>query len=418
MIQRLYLLIKEIFSNGAISAIVFFSVACSAVIVGAFDIAGEGINRYIRDRFAGSVPPNTIKVSPPPSRESFLFQTAGSATGISERRLARIRGMKGVVSVEPVLPVEVPMQAGIYLLGFGYRIDLMALGVPYSLIKEGLKEGRYRRLWRNARPGGELPVIVPVQALEAYNDGMAGPNGLPRISARMATGIKFRLVFGRSSLRSLDRPAEESAVIAGFTERPNLIALLVPINVAREYNRRFVEGYRTKYLHLYVKAAGHESLIAVRRGIAGMGLVAETGVELSQNILRLQRNVSLTVRAMELLITVLSLIAVVFSTVIATVNRVDYYRIVRIVGGSRLFITVTILVKYAVIGLAGSCAAIAVLRWASGTLASTLQFPGIIPAFSVTEDLSDFLLRYGVLLPVLSTVPSLARLYTKGLGGD
>ncbi len=416
--QRLYLLIKEVLSVPGISAIVFFSVLCSALVVGVFDIAGENVNRYIVGRFAGSVPPNTIKVSPPPRREMPFLQVETERRGIGEAAAARIVAMKGVASVEPVLPVEAPMQGGVDFFGFGYRIDLTALGVPASLVKDALKDGADRRRWNRAETGGLIPVVVPKSALQAYNEGMAGPNGLPRISERTAKGVSFRLFIGRSSLRSLNDQVEAAAVITGFTDRPGLLALLIPITIARDYNRRFRSGYRTEYLHLYVTVKDHRSLIRVRRAIAGMGLSAETGVELSENILRLQRSVSLSVAAMKTLIIILSAVAVAFSTVIATISRVEYYRIVRIVGGSKLFIGFTVLVKYGLIGAAGSLCAAALLERASETAAAYLSLPGLTQGIGVSEDLAAFLFRYGVLLPVLSAVPSLARLYTRGLGGD
>lgn len=419
MIQKAYLIIREIAGGRLISLIVLLAVALSVFSVGLFRATGDGLVSYVRGRFASSIPPNTIRVSTKQPRSLFLFETDAPRTpAITDRTIKRIRGMAGVTGIVPVSSLGIPVQGRVSYLGFKYRSDLLAFGVPYRLVAGELADERYRRLWLH--PGREriIPVLVPRTILRSYNDGMAGPNGLPRISERGAIGFGFSLLMGKSSIRTLPGFEESEAVIAGFTDQVDSFALILPLDLVTGYNRKFIREYRNEYQYAYVKVRDHASLLAAVPRIKALGLKVETGKGVSRQILGLTETIRLISRSLQAVVLLLALIAVSFATVIATMSRVEYYRILRVIGASRLFLTAAIMVKYAILGLAGAWAGSELLRIAAGRFAEHFRLTGIMVPVTVPETAFRAVLLLGASIPVLSAVPALIRLYFKGLSQD
>ncbi len=421
MIQRLYLTLREIFSGIFISLVVFCSVASAVIVAGVFTVLTGSFNSYIDRRFMTSIPPNTIRVTPKPGRSVLLFQVKDPGQRIiSERTIARIRSLKGVASVEPVLPLATPLQAQISFMGLGYKTDILAMGIPDSLALKDVTLPMGRQLWKSAEddPGRPVPVLVPRGILQAYNDGMAGPNNLPRLSEKGAVGIRFRLLVGYSSIRTLEGYLDRNAIVAGFTDSVNAFALLLPLRKTLYYNRKFDEKYRPEYSFAYVKSRDHASQTAITESIRRMGFNVESEKMLSQQILDLRQNVELVLNALRALILALSGAAVVFAALIATMNRLEYYRILRIVGASKLFISFTILVKYALIGAAASYTGMKLVDQATERFAEKFHLGGMVAAAAPPEGWWMLVLAAGVIMTVAATVPALARLWTRALDSE
>ena len=419
MIQRLFLIMKEFAGSRFVSLIVFLSVALSVFAVGLFSIAGESLAHYIHNRFASSIPPNTIRISTRQPSSRFLFETSGpAAPAISERVIRKIRDMDGVAEVLPVSALKIPVQARVSYLSFNYRSDILAFGVPQRLVAGELAEDRYRRLWRDPGKEGVIPVILPRAILESYNDGMAAANGLPRISERGAVGFGFKLFLGRSSLRTLDGYEDMDAVIAGFTDQVDSFALILPLELVSRYNRKFLEGYRNEYQYAYVRVRDHAAMIRVSGRLKGLGLVIEARKGVSQQIMKLKETVTLIIGLLQAIIVIIAVIAISFATMIAVLNRIEYYRTLRLIGASRAFLTVTVLAKYLVIGLAGSWAGASLLRYASARVTDYFHLTGFMVSVSMPDSMFRAVLFIGMTIPVLSALPALVRLYFKGLSRD
>jgi hypothetical protein len=419
MIQRLYLVVKEIAGSRSISALVLLSVVLSAFTVGLFRIIGDNLENYVRHRFASSIPPNTIKVSMPQPASLFLFELAApERQGIDDGVLRKIRSMGGVNDIYPVTALKVPLQAQVRYLGFSYRSDILAFGVPYPMVGREIREDRYRRLWKDQERGAVIPVVVPRNILHSYNDGMAAPNGLPRVSEKGAVGFGFRLVLGKSSLKSLPGFVVSDAVIAGFTDQVDSLALIVPLKLAIDFNKKYNQGYRSEYQYAYVKVKDHASLIRVSSMIRKMGFVVEAEKTVSRQIMKLSEAVSLIVGSLQLIIIIIAAIAIAFATAIATLNRIEYYRTLRVIGCSRLFLTFMIIVKYALLGLIGAAAGMELLMLASQQLAMYFNLTGIVMSSAVPQEDFRSAMLYGALIPVLSTIPAIIRLHFKGLSRD
>ncbi len=419
MIQRLFLIAKEMAGSRFVSAIVLLSVLLSVFAVGLFRIAGDSLTHYIHNRFASSIPPNTIRISTRQPRSLFLFETDGpKGAVITDRVIRNIRGLDGVTDVQPVSALGIPIQARVSYLGFSYRSDILAFGVPQRLVADELAGGRYRKLWRDPAREKVIPVLLPRAILQSYNDGMAASNGLPRISERGALGFGFKLYMGRSSLKTLEGYEDMDAVIAGFTDQVDSFALILPLDMVSGYNRKFIQGYRNRYQYAYVKVKDHAAMLRVSPKIQGMGLVVEAEKGVSRQIMRLKENITLIIRLLQAIIVIISVIAISFATMIAVLNRIEYYRTLRLIGASRAFLTATILVKYTLIGFAGAWGGARLLQYASARVTEYFHLTGFMISVSLPGDMFRAVLLSGMLIPVLSTVPALVRLYFKGLSRD
>jgi hypothetical protein len=419
MMQKLYLVLKEAVGGKFISAIVLLSVVLSVFAVGLYRIVGDSLSRYVNDRFASSIPPNTIRVSTRQPRSLFLFEVdKPKTTVITDRVLAKMRSMDGVIEIFPVSALRVPLQARVSYMGLPYRSDIIAFGVPYSLVGGDIADARYRRIWADPAKEMTVPVLVPRAILQSYNDGMAPSNNMPRMSERGALGFGFRLLVGKSSLKTIEGFEESDAVIAGFTDHVDSFALILPLSLVMKYNKKFIPEYHNEYQYAYVKVKEHASLIRVSSKIKAMDLVVDAGKSVSTQIMKLKETIGLIVGSLQSIIIIIAAIAISFATMIATLNRIEYYRTMRVIGASRAFLTATILVKYLILGIAGTWGGMKLLQFVSGRAAEYFHLTGIMVRLAAPDDAFRSMLLYGMLIPVLSTVPALVRLYSKGLSRD
>ncbi len=420
MIQKSFLLLAELFKSRFISLIVLFSIIVSVISVALFTVIGNNFNSYIRNRFVSSIPPNTIKVLPKPP-ETVLFFGTGRRKGpeLDEKALRKIRSLKGVKNVNPVMLTRVPVQARISMFGLTYNTDILCIGVPYRFISGDFSNGKYRKMWKSHDPEKNIPVLFPRILINAYNRGMAEPNMLPRISEKMVSGMKFKLLFGYSSLRKMDNYIKVDATVSGFTDRINSLAMVVPLKAALYYNRVLHPGgKRDIYLHAFVAVDDHSALLRVSSLVKKMGFVVEAEKKLSREMLKLKRNVNLVIDLLMYLIVALSVLTISFSTMIATMNRIAYYRILRIVGASRNFISLSIITRYVVLGIGGTFLGLQLLESLSGAVTGMINISFIKISLLFTEDIKGRLYLYGVMIPLLSALPAIIRLNIKGLSRD
>lgn len=419
MMQKIYLVGKELAGNKFISAIVLLSVFLSVFAVGLYRIAGDGLTRYVSDRFAASIPPNTIRVSTRQPRSLFLFELERPrAAAISDRTLRAIVRLGGVTEMNPVAALRIPVQARVSYLGYNYRSDILAFGVPYRLVAGDLAGARYRKLWNDPAREKIVPALVPRAILRSFNDGMAAANGLPRVSERGTVGFGFRLLLGKSSIKTLEGFEETDAVVAGFTDQVDALALILPLGLVNSCNGRFIPGYRNEYQYVYVKVKDHASLVRVSAGIQKMGLVVESEKTVSRQILKLRETIALVIGMLQAIIIIIAVIAISSSAMIAVFNRIEYYRTLRVLGASRIFLTATIVIKHAVLGLAGAWGGVALLHYVTGRVAEYFSLAGIVVPVSLPDETFRALLVYSMLIPVIAAVPALVRLYSKGLSRD
>jgi len=195
------------------------------------------------------------------------------------------------------------------------------------------------------------------------------------------------------------------------------MALLIPENSAREINRRF-SSKPSEYVNLYVKSKDHNSLLKVSNSIRKMGYTVEVDRGISKNILELQDTITRFTGIIVQAVALLAFIAAGFSALIAVFNRLDYYRILRTVGASWGFLTLSILVKYTLLGFTASLAGVAILYYGVSAIHSAMW---LVPGITLPLPDRVFAIRFvvgGTLLPLAATVPALIFLRFRALNRD
>ena len=421
MIQKIMLSLREAVSGKFISFIVLLSIFVSVTIALLFRVVGLNLNNYIDKKFASSIPPNVIKISPAPPKKILFFEIKGPGTGvIDDSALKKISRLKGIREIHPVMPLRVPVQARVSFLGFGYTTDAIALGVPYELIREDIAGDKYRRLWISRSYGKNVSVLIPGIMLTAYNSGLAEANRLPKLSEKELVGYTFRFLVGHSSIAQRDNYDDLQAVVSGFTGKIDALAILLPLDAVEHYNKKFIgDTYLSEYAHLFARAKDHESMVHILRAVGEMGYVAEAEKSVSEQILNLKKTVNTIVQSLMYLIILISSVAVSFSSVISTFSRIEYYRILRIIGASKIFITFSVILKYLLLGFVGSAGGILFIKFVTGRISGILNIPIIQISFAVIgDDMYRNAVIFGTIIPALSSVPALIKLFYKDLTGD
>lgn len=408
MINRIYLIIKELGGGKFISFVVFSVILLSVVAILSFTILSDNFNNYINKNFASAIPPDEIKVKPGESRSMFLFST-GSGKELNTGAIKKISAIDGVARVDPVMAVTVPSSATIYFFSFQYRTDLICAGASYNFVESDLKSNEMRDAWINGTHEKGMPVLVPKALIDSYNNGLAAANGLPEIIPDRLSGLKFKLSFGRSSVASYEGAFDSSSVVSGYTDKVNITGLVLPLKTAREINKKF--GKTDRYMFALVKVKDHRNIEHVKSQIKKMGYVIETGESLSAEIIKLKKTVNAFILIMMSLVSTLAAVTVALCSVTAVWGRIDYYRILRTLGASKFFIAFTILVKFAVMGFLASVAGIYAVNIMKGYAAAAITIPGVKLMLEISRNYMALIVTAGTVIPVLSSLPAIIRMF-------
>ncbi len=411
---KIYLLLKEFFGNFLITFILSIVTLISVVCVSMFILILMNFSKYIDKTFSTKISPDIIKVSPKPTKAPKinlfgikLKQPEG--TYIDDEVLAKIKKIKGVKEVSPLLASRIPMQVIVSIFGLNYGSDLICIGVEYNLISDDLlKDKKSINLWKNWKEGNEIPVLIPEILFQAYNSSMAEPNNLPKVSKEMLIGIKLKLNIGKSSLKTFPHYSTEQAIVSGFTDKVANICLVVPIRVMRHFNEKF--NVKSEYIHLYVKVDGHESVLSVSDKIKKMGLMVEADKTLSEEIIKIKSIVNIIGNVLITLIIIIASISIAFGSVVSVSNRFEYYKILRILGASRSFIAISIVIKYALMGFIASIIALNIVDILYKNLLSNLIQIGIS---NLNKEIKDKIILFSTLIPAVFSIFGVLKLYNK-----
>jgi ABC-type antimicrobial peptide transport system permease subunit len=260
-----------------------------------FVTVGSGINEFIVGREMQKLPMNMMRVRTTElSLGVFRFGQPDfmrSAT-ITERALEEFAAIDGVRAVYPVMNVLFPISA---LLSFqsilpgdtfrrGYRTDLIMSGAPEELIIEDIMLSNVQfdgRAW-------PIPVLLSRSILDIYNSGFAAGQDLPKLSERALLGFQFDLILGQSTLLQRQGGARRTVPcrVVGFTEKAEMLGLVMPLQRAQEYNRQFVEGWReNRYSSVYVLAESSDRVAYIADEIEKTGYTVFAEKKLSNLII-------------------------------------------------------------------------------------------------------------------------------------
>lgn len=376
-----------------------------------FSLAFVSIERttlsYLQNQFEANLPPKTIRITPKPVKTLSLFglqikRPEGSF--IDDRTITRIRRLNGIKRIYPFLSSQVPMQVQISLFGLGYQSDVVAIGVPWEFIQSEIPSS-YRLRWRNWKEGEKVIGLLPSLLLDMYNQTLAKPNQLPTITEEFAKGQHLRLVFGKSSLKTIGTPVVVDGELAGFSGKVGEIALILPFAVVNHYNRLF--GYtNAEYSYVLVEVETHEHVLPITKEIQKWGLVVNSESGISQEIVSLKKNLKLLFRLLQGIIWGLCGVAIGLAAFLSGLRRQSYYHLLRMLGESRLFLLFTVAAKYMLfVWIAFS---FATFSFGYFVKKLPLSIPGISLEIATKPDMLFLYLAVGIAL-----LPSLSLLTTR-----
>jgi predicted lysophospholipase L1 biosynthesis ABC-type transport system permease subunit len=216
----------------------------------------------------------------------------------------------------------------------------------------------------------------------------------------------------------MDGSSAESSRVTGFTDKVKSICLVIPIQAVNFYNNKFRKTDGDSYLCAYVVVGGHDSLLPVCGQIEKSGFTAETDLSLSREMLSLKTKFETVLFLMTDIVLLLAIFAVVFSTMIAAFHRLEYYRLLRVLGASRIFITATLLFKYSLIGSAGSFCGYFLMQKLLPAYMATLKIQGFEIMISAGKISVWFAAAAGALLSVLAALPALFLIHSAKMNLD
>ena len=412
MLSRIYLLLKELAGAKFITLIVFLVIAVSSFAVLSFMVLSANFNSLMEKRFASDIPPDEIIVRHGKGSGFFIF-SAGSSKELDAAGVKRISSLKGVKSVEPVSVLSVPSSASISFFTFRFSTDLVIAGASSALVADSLKTVEMRRAWSSGSHARGIPVLIPATLLDSYNSGLAAANRLPQILPDKLAGITIGLRIGESSVSSLPGGRRVDAVIAGYSDRVNIAGLVIPIAAVNELNRNF--NVKGRYMYAVVKAADHASAEGVKKSIVKMGYTVDEAGGISAEIVKIREGVNYFINFMVLFISLLAGVSAGLCSMTAIWGRIEYYRVLRMLGASRFFIVSTVLVKAALTGGLAAAAGYGGLVYLSGYAASFIAVPGAEISFDLSGLKVFSVIAAGVIIPAAASVPAVIRLFTARL---
>ncbi len=410
--SRIKIFAREMVGAPVITAIAFTLILLSLTLSIIFHSASFGTKQYVKNKFGKSVRPDIIRVRPKEKENSplifSLFTT--NIKGFSEKKYRALKKIKHTKKVQGLLSVNLPAQAGVRLMGFNYRTDLLFAGAPLSMVWKDLpKNKKITKKWKAKYiEGRDIPLLLPKVLLDTYNNGMAPANGMPSVSAKTIKDFPIELLIGRSSVKTLEGYFNTTGNIVGTSSDIRLLGIIMPIKTAQRLNKIFCQ--KNRYLYAEIIPKNHHAIYGIKKRVRALGLIPETGAPLSSKIIRLIRKIDLFTAFMLIIITTLAVTAVSLCCITSLWSRIEYYRILRILGASRFLVSTTVLLKFLALGFVGGLLALTLSEKILQEIPSVIKLSGLLSPVGM-EKYSNIYLYLSALIPAISTVPGIIRIF-------
>ncbi len=407
--SRIKIFAREMAGSPFITAIAFILIVLSVTLTIIFHSVSLETKQYVKNKFSRSIKPDVINVRAKEKKNSsMLFSLfANNTRGFSEKKYRALKRIKYVKQVRGLLSVNVPVQAGVRFMSFNYRTDLILAGAPLSMVKKDLKKNSRR--WRKKYiDGADIPLLLPKVLLDTYNNGMAPANGMPSVSMSTIRNFPIELTIGQSSVKTLDGHFQATGNILGATDRINTMGLIMPMQTAKKLNRMF--NRKNRYLYAEIVPKNHYAIYGIKKRVRALGLVAETGSPLSSKIIRLIRKIDLFTATMLFIIIALAVTSVALCCITSLWGRIEYYRILRILGASRFLVSTTVFMKFLFFGFAGGLLALTLCEKILQEIPALFKLAGFMSSGSIKK-YTDIYLILSALIPAISTLPGILRIF-------
>ncbi|MBK8011881.1 MAG: ABC transporter permease [Deltaproteobacteria bacterium] len=208
---------------------------------------GLGVYSGVVEPLLPRLPLRLLKIEPRAvSIGPIAFDVASLGGGLDDRALERLRALKGVDAVYPIVAASFPMRAvgGEGFIGRRIQTDVFATGLSSELVHDDVSAGY---TFDDVDAEGRVPVLVARRLLELYNTTVAPAIDKPRLSSEALIGFEFELVLGASVARAAqtgDPMVRHVARIVGLSDHANLVGITIPEKTLRRWNRWWAETRR------------------------------------------------------------------------------------------------------------------------------------------------------------------------------
>jgi|GEM_PF-6508536 len=406
---KVKIFIRELLGSRFTTLTAFLVIVIAATLTISFYCISSGARGYVEKKFSRSIKADIIRVTAPEKQGSSIILSffTEQSSGFNEKKFMRLKKIKHTKTVEGLLSVNIPAQAGVRFMNYNYKTDLMLVGASYNMIKKDIEWKRKKWRHKNAETPG-IPLLLPQSLLNTYNNGLAAANGMPKVSIDTIKRFPIDLNMGYSSVSRLDGYFFTSGTVIAATDNINVMGLVIPVQSARGLNRLF--GRENRYLYADILPSDHRYINYIKKRVKSMGLVPSSGTEISGKIVRLIKKIDLFTKSMLLVITLLAVISVALCCVTSLWNRIEYYRTLRMLGASRVLISLTVIFKFSILGISGGFISVFLAEYVVTYVASLAPFTGLnIPV--IIEKNQLFLLGLATIIPGSSTIPGIIRIF-------
>jgi len=252
------------------NAAVVAGLGVGMLALGLSTVVGLGTTRSLQHHLDALFPAQRI-VLRPATVEALMLQ--GDATTITPETVEKVSALRGVVRVSPEASVRFPLRAYGELLGENYGSDVSVTGIEGWLLGDEKPE----HFTYDPDNDAETPAVLSYYFLDLYNSALAVANNLPKFSPDALIGRELTLALGVSSVHQEGKDGwmvpdrEVTARIMSLTTNPDLLGLMVPLDVVESLNAWY--GIEDKvYRALHVEMASAEAIEDIKPTIAAMSL--------------------------------------------------------------------------------------------------------------------------------------------------
>lgn len=317
-----------------------------------FVAAGVGVSEWVRGKI---VPVDLRQIEVVPPKVALGFLQGGR---LDDAAVERLSELSGVQAVHRKMEVRIPAVSRYDGAFFGKRLrmglEIVAEGVDGSLL--GVDE----EAWRAPKDGEALPVALSERLVEIYNRSFARARGLPHLGPQLLLGFEFPVDFGSSFVSEREeRTVRRSARVVAFSERAMLQGITVPLEAAREINRRFGREAET-YSSVVLEAERPDAVPALVEEVRRLGFeVDESERRLAERLGAGVAVVSGTLALLGLIILGLAAVNIALSLGAQVRSRSREIGVMRALGATPRAIAGLVLGEALVIGVVGTLTGIA-----------------------------------------------------------
>lgn len=327
-----------------------FGIAVGVFALVFFVALGLGVSRVLREKV---FPVDVQLVEVVPSALSLGSLWGGGK--LDEAAVSRLGQIPGVEAMYRKMSVRVPAVTRYDGTFFGARLrmgaEVLAMGVEPGFLEDASE-------WKVLPKPGEgalIPAVVSSRLLEIYNRSFAPARKLPVLSGEILKGFVFPVEFNRSYVAAGGEGSTWSvqAKVVAVSDRALLAGITVPLEIAREINRRFQVDAET-YSAVTLKAQGPDDVPRIIQAVKDMGLEVDEGDRrLAGKAGWAVALVTAALAFLASLICALSAVNIAHALMAAMRARAKDIGILRAVGASRSDIRHLVLLEAGFLGLVG-----------------------------------------------------------------